>query len=206
MAIRPRNGFLSKRFPVTAMAIKIRSALPFVLILCVAFAARAQDAASSDAAAAPAAKDVPDLKVGTKAFDAKEVAEIYAKTKRENERRARAEAPHLNMDHLEMVELAPFEVQANSLRNYDALLDKIDPQPRRRLQRLAELDPEAAFDLQVSMRSEERFFAGEADNTFDSNIGRTADFDAIALTKKIANAIKKDEPVGPDGKPIEESR
>lgn len=190
------------------MANKLRSALPFVLIFCVAFAARAQDAttpASSDAAA-PATKDVPDLKVGTKAFDAKEVAEIYAKTKRENERRARAEAPHLNMDHLEMVELAPFEVQANGLRDYDALLEKIDPQPRRRLQRLAELDPAAAFDLQVNMRAEERFFAGESDNTFDSNIGRTADFDAIALTKKIAKAIKNEQPLGPDGQPIEESR
>src|SRR5690606_649829 len=191
-----------------AMATPIKSALFLVLASFVAFAARAQDAAPAPSEPEPPAEsgDAPRIQSGTKAFDAKEVAELYAKTKRENERRIQAEAPHLNMDHLDTVELAPFEVQAFALRDYDALLDKIDPQPRRRLERLSELDPEAAFDLQVSMRAEERFFAGEGDPQFDSNVGRSADFDAIKITKMIAESIKKEKPLGPDGKPIQDSR
>ena len=129
--------------------------------------------------------------VGTKAFDAASVNELFAEYQAENERRAKELAPHMNLDHLDVIELGPMNVQAYEVRNLDDLIDRLDPQPRRRLQRLAELDPQAAADIRVTTRSEERFFSGENDYTSDMNAGSTANIDFREVGKSVSAALKK---------------
>lgn len=129
--------------------------------------------------------------VGTKAFDADTVNELFAEYEAENKRRAEEMAPHMNSDHLELIELGPINVQAYEVRNLDMLIERLDPQPRRRLERLAELDPAAAADLRVTTRSEERFFAGENDYATDANAGSTANVDFREVGKSVSNALKK---------------
>ncbi|EDY81593.1 hypothetical protein VDG1235_1211 [Verrucomicrobiia bacterium DG1235] len=129
--------------------------------------------------------------VGTKSFDAETVNELFAEYKEENKRRAEEMAPHMNMDNLEVIELGPINAQAYEVRNLDLLIDRLDPQPRRRLQRLAELDPAAAADLQVTTRSAERFFAGEGDIGKDMNAGSTANVDFRQVGKSVSEALQK---------------
>lgn len=132
-----------------------------------------------------------DATVGTKSFDADTVNELFEEYQEENKRRAEQMAPHLNSDSMEVIELSARHVPAYEVQNLDLLLEKLDPQPRRRLQRLAELDPAAAADLQVSIRSEERFFAGESDYNSDPNAGSTANVDFRKVGETVSDAIKK---------------
>lgn len=184
--------------PPTYMSLK----LPAVLLLslsCFSFHSLiAQDdenvsplveSASSDEVETASA--VRDTEVGTKSFDAATVNELFEELKDENERRAEQMAPHLNADSMEVIELSAREVPAYEVNNLDLLLEKLDPQPRRRLERLAELDPAAAADLQVSIRSEERFFAGEGDYINDANAGSTANVDFRKVGESVSSAIKK---------------
>ncbi|MBK1880714.1 hypothetical protein [Pelagicoccus mobilis] len=128
--------------------------------------------------------------VGTKSFDAESVNELFKEYEAENKRRAE-EFSHMNSDHLEVIELGPINAQAYEVRNLDLLIDKLDPQPRRRLQRLAELDPVAAANIQVTARSEERFFGGENDYGTDMNAGSTANVDFRKAGKAITSAFEK---------------
>lgn len=129
--------------------------------------------------------------VGTKAFDADTVNELFAEYQAENEKAATELAPHMNFDNLEVIELGAVRAQAYEVNNLDLLVERLDPQPRRRLQRLAELDPVAAADLRVTSRSEERFFAGENDYGADMNAGSTANIDFREVGKSLGNAISK---------------
>ena len=129
--------------------------------------------------------------VGTKSFDAETVNELFAEYKAENERRAAAQVPHMNFDHLEVIELGPINAQAYEVRNLDVLIDRLDPQPRKRLARLAELDPVAAADIRVTARSEERFFAGENDYGSDMNAGSTANVDFRKVGQSLSSALEK---------------
>ncbi|MDQ8202866.1 hypothetical protein [Pelagicoccus sp. SDUM812003] len=156
-----------------------------------AFAFAQEDAAEVQEAPAEAeAVEESDPSVGTKAYDATTVREMFDKLKQENQRLAEEEAPHLNSDHLEVIELAPINVDPYEVRNLDLLIDRLDPQPRRRLERLAAIDPEAANELRVSIRSEERFFAGEND-AIDNAGGRTANVDFRKVGSTLADAVKK---------------
>lgn len=137
------------------------------------------------------AESVQPVSVGTKAFDADTVNELFSEYKAENERRAEQEAPHLNFENLEVIELAPVNAQAYEVRNLDDLIDRIDPQPRRRLERLAELDPQAAADIRVTARSEERFFAGENDPVSDMNAGSTANVDFRKVGESVSAVLEK---------------
>lgn len=172
-----------------------RPALLFVTFATCGAALHAEDvegegtAKAAEAAEAEASEAV-DIPVGTKAFDADTVGELFQEYQAENKRRAEEMAPHMNSENLEVIELAPVNVDPYEIRNMDLLLQKLDPQPRRRLQRLAELDPKAAADLQVSMRSEERFFAGELDPG-DADAGRTANVDFRKVGESMATAIEK---------------
>ena len=132
-----------------------------------------------------------DVSVGTKLYDAESVEELFQEYQAENERRTEQMAPHLNSDGLEIIELAPVQVDPYHVRNFDLLLEKIDPQPRRRLERLAELDPVAAAELQVSMRAEERFFAGENEATYDQNAGRPASVDFRKIGQSVSSALAR---------------
>lgn len=132
-----------------------------------------------------------DVPVGTKLYDAESVEEMFREYKAANEKRAEQMAPHMNSEALDVIELAPVQVDPYHIRNFDMLLEKIDPQPRRRLERLAELDPKAAADLHVSMQSEQRFFAGESDLTYDDNAGRVAPVDFRKIGASVASALDR---------------
>lgn len=129
--------------------------------------------------------------VGTKAFDAETVNELFAEYQAENEKAATDLAPHMNFDNLEVIELGAVRAQAYEVKNLDLLIEQLDPQPRRRLQRLAELDPVAAANIRVTARSEERFFGGENDYGTDMNAGSTANIDFREVGKSLGNAINK---------------
>ncbi|MBC2606207.1 hypothetical protein [Pelagicoccus albus] len=141
----------------------------------------------AEAPAAPSGKAV----VGTKSFDAETVNELFSEYKAENERRAEEFAPHMNMDDLEVIELGPVNAQAYEVRNLDLLIEKLDPQPRRRLERLAELDPVAAANIRVTARAEERFFSGENDYGSDVNAGSTANVDFRKVGTALSNVFSK---------------
>lgn len=134
---------------------------------------------------------VESVGTGTKSFDADTVKELFDEYKEENERRAKELAPHMNSDSLEVFELGPINAQAYEVRNLDLLIERLDPKPRKRLQRLAELDPVAAANLQVSARSEERFFGGENDYGSDMNAGSTANLDLRKAGKALNQALEK---------------
>lgn len=129
--------------------------------------------------------------VGTKSFDADTVNELFQTYKAENERVAEELAPHMNFDNLEVIELGAVNAQAYEVRNLDLLIDRLDPQPRRRLARLAELDPVAAANIRVTARSEERFFAGENDYGTDMNAGSTANVDFRKVGQSLNEALQK---------------
>ncbi|MBD5781987.1 hypothetical protein IEN85_20985 [Pelagicoccus sp. NFK12] len=129
--------------------------------------------------------------VGTKSFDAATVNELFETYKAENERAAEELAPHMNFDNLEVIELGAVNAQAYEVRNLDLLIEKLDPKPRQRLARLAELDPVAAANIQVTARSEERFFAGEHDYGTDMNAGSTANVDFRKVGTALSDALKK---------------
>ncbi len=129
--------------------------------------------------------------VGTKAFDADTVNELFETYKAENQRIAEDIAPHMNFDNLEVIDLGTINSQAYEVGNLDELIDRLDPQPRRRLARLAELDPVAAANIQVTARAEERFFAGENDFGTDMNAGSTANIDFRKVGASLNEAVKK---------------
>ncbi len=129
--------------------------------------------------------------VGTKSFDADTVNELFETYKAENERVAEEFAPHMNFDHLEVIELGAVNAQAYEVNNLDLLIERLDPQPRRRLARLAELDPVAAANIRVTARSEERFFGGEHDYGTDMNAGSTANVDFRKVGDSLNEALKK---------------
>lgn len=144
-----------------------------------------------DVALEPETPPVSEVSVGTKIYDAATVGELFQAYDEKNKRRAAEMAPHLNYDALDVIELAPVQVEANRIEKLRELSEKIDPQPLRRLQRLSELDPAAAADLRVTMRSEERFFAGEHDAISDMNAGRTANFDLGKVADALSAALKQ---------------
>ncbi len=147
---------------------------------------------SSGETDAAAAEDAPDLSVGTKAFDAASVEELFETYKAENERRARQrEVAILIGDDTNVIDMGTIQADPYHIRNFDQLVESIDPKPRRRLQRLAELDPVAAANIQVTRRAEERFFAGEQDPGVDPNVGRTANVDFREVGSSIANALER---------------
>ena len=152
---------------------------------------------NGDAGVSPAeipvekATDQGENSADTTAFDSKTLEALFQQQQEENKRNAAELAPHMNADDLDMVVLAPVETEAFHIRNFDALLEELDPQPEQRMQRLAELDQKAAWDLQDSIRADERFFAGEDDLTFDRNAGRVATFGAGTLTSAISSTISK---------------
>lgn len=129
--------------------------------------------------------------VGTKLYDADTVNELFSEYEEENKRRAEMMAPHMNTDNLEVIELGPVNAQAYEVTNLNLLVERLDPQPRRRLARLAELDPRAAADIRVTARSEERFFAGESDFGQDMNSGSTANVDFREVGKSVSSALSK---------------
>ncbi|WP_309005562.1 hypothetical protein [Pelagicoccus sp. SDUM812005] len=145
----------------------------------------------SESQAEEKAPPAEEATVGTKSFDAETVNELFETYKAENERVAKEFAPHMNFDDLEVIELGAVNAQAYEVRNLDLLIDKLDPQPRRRLARLAELDPVAAANIRVTARAEERFFAGENDYGNDMNAGSTANVDFRKVGSALSDALKK---------------
>lgn len=152
--------------------------------------AAAPESSAAEAEKAPVAEPV-DVVVGTKLFDAATVGELFETYQAENERLAKERAAQLNSGELQIIELAPLEVGPYDLHKFKELAERIDPRPQQRLARLAELDPKAAADLRVTMRAEERFFAGEDDATIDANAGRTADVDFRKATVAAVNAAQR---------------
>ncbi|MDQ8186720.1 hypothetical protein [Pelagicoccus sp. SDUM812002] len=145
----------------------------------------------SETKAEPEAPPAETASVGTKSFDADTVNELFQTYKAENQKVAEELAPHMNFDNLEVIELGPVNAQAYEVRNLDLLIDRLDPQPRRKLARLAELDPVAAANIQVTARSEARFFAGENDHVGDMNAGSTANVDFRKVGSALSDALKK---------------
>ncbi len=144
----------------------------------------------AETAKAPAAEPA-DVVVGTKLFDAATVGELFETYQAENERLASERAAMVSAGDTPIIELAPVEVGPFDAHKFREMAERIDPRPQQRLARLAELDPKAAAELRVTMRAEERFFAGEDDATRDANAGRTADVDFRKATIAAVNAAQR---------------
>lgn len=174
---------------------RIKNLLVVPFFASIVFAQDAEDVSplvepetDSEAEEAPVEDSV---EVGTKAFDAETVNELFSEYQAENQRRAEELAPHMNSDELEVIELGPINAQAYEVRNLDLLIERLDPQPRRRLERLAELDPVAAANIRVTARAEERFFGGENDFDSDMNAGSTANIDFRKVGQSLSTALAK---------------
>lgn len=135
--------------------------------------------ASESQSAASGEETAPQARVsaGTKSFDAASIEDLYQEYKLKNEKLAKESAPHLSDDdRLDLVVLKAVNVEANSSQDYQKLLERIDPQPRRRLEIMKEFDPVAARDMQVALRSEERFFSGEDAFKTGAGVGSVGGF------------------------------
>ena len=72
--------------------------------------------------------------------------------------------------------------------------------PRRRLQRIAEIDPDAAYEMMVTTRNDQEFMSGQYDRrTTAGDPGRPANFTGGQLATAFEKAVellrgKKDQP------------
>lgn len=140
---------------------------------------------------APKADGANRIVSGTKIYDAQTIRDLYRDLKAQNEKRAEDLPPHLSSENMDLVELKPFQVEGDDLSNYKALVEKLQPKERPRLARLAEFDPKAAYDIQVTARNQDEFFGGRYDQARAAGAGSTADFNQTQLSDALGATMKK---------------
>lgn len=140
---------------------------------------------------AAASVDVDKVKLRrTTIFDETEIKKLYKNSKSQNEKLNEGLPAHLNPEEMDLVTLKTLNVGGADLKLQRDLVEALDPQPRRRLQRIAEIDPDAAHEMMVTMRNDHEFMTGRYDRASSSgDPGRQADFTGATLGKAIENAI-----------------
>ncbi len=140
---------------------------------------------------AAASVDVDKVKLRrTTIFDETEIKKLYKDSKSQNEKLNEGLPAHLNPEEMDLVTLKTLNVGGADLKLQRDLVEALDPQPRRRLQRIAEIDPDAAHEMMVTMRNDHEFMTGRYDRASSSgDPGRQADFTGATLGKAIENAI-----------------
>jgi len=130
----------------------------------------------------------------TTVFDETEIKKLYRESKAQNEKMNEGLPAHLNAEEMELVTLKALDVGGDDLQLQRDLMERLDPKPRRRLQRIAELDPEAANEMLVTMRNDQEFMSGQYDRPIAAgDPGRTADFTGSQIAgafDKLINALQ----------------
>ncbi len=118
----------------------------------------------------------------TTVFDEAEIKKLYKKHKARNDEMNDALPAHLNGEDMELVTLKTLNVEANNSRTQRALMERLDPRPRQRLERIAAIDPDAAHEMMVTMRNDEAFMSGANDRRrIAGDPGRSAYFNGTQL-------------------------
>lgn len=124
----------------------------------------------------------------TTVFDETEIKKLYKESKAQNEKMNEGLPAHLNSEEMELVTLKTLNVGGDDLKLQRDLMEVLDPKPRRRLERIADLDPDAANEMLVTMRNDQEFMSGQYDRpTIAGDPGRPANFTA----GQIAGAFDK---------------
>lgn len=130
----------------------------------------------------------------TTVFDETEIKKLYKESKAQNEKMNEGLPAHLNAEEMELVTLKTLNVGGADLKLQRDLMETLDPKPRRRLQRIAELDPDAANEMLVTMRNDQEFMSGQYDRPIAAgDPGRTADFTGSQIAgafDKLVNALQ----------------
>lgn len=135
----------------------------------------------------------------TSVFDETEIRKLYKEAKTQNDKLNEGLPAHLNAEELDLVTLKTLDVGGTDIQLQRDLVERLDPKPRRRLQRIAEFDPEAAYDMMVTTRNDQEFMSGQYDRrTTAGDPGRSANFSGSQLQTAFEKAVellrgKKDE-------------
>ena len=98
---------------------------------------------------------------------------------------------HLNGEELDLVTLKTLDVGGTDIQLQRDLVERLDPKPRRRLQRIAEFDPEAAYDMMVTTRNDQEFISGQYDRRATAgDPGRSANFSGNQLYTAFEKAVE----------------
>lgn len=145
------------------------------------------DTAETEKKAEPVSVD--KVKISrTTVFDETEIKKLYKESKAQNEKMNEGLPAHLNSEEMELVTLKTLNVGGDELKLQRDLMEVLDPKPRRRLERIADLDPDAANEMLVTMRNDQEFMSGQYDRpTIAGDPGRPANFTA----GQIAGAFDK---------------
>ena len=124
----------------------------------------------------------------TTIFDETEIKKLYKESKAQNEKMNEGLPAHLNSEEMELVTLKTLNVGGDDIKLQRELMEVLDPKPRRRLERIADLDPDAAHEMMVTMRNDQEFMSGQYDRPVSAgDPGRSANFNA----GQIAGAFDK---------------
>ena len=124
----------------------------------------------------------------TTIFDETEIKRLYKESKAQNEKMNEGLPAHLNSEEMELVTLKTLNVGGDDIKLQRELMEVLDPKPRRRLERIADLDPDAAHEMMVTMRNDQEFMSGHYDRPVSAgDPGRPANFNA----GQIAGAFDK---------------
>jgi len=127
----------------------------------------------------------------TSVFDATEIRKLYKEAKTQNDKLNEGLPAHLNAEELDLVTLKTLDVGGADIQLQRDLVERLDPKPRRRLQRIAEFDPEAAYDMMVTTRNDQEFMSGQYDRrTTAGDAGRSANFSGSQMQTAIVKAME----------------
>lgn len=127
----------------------------------------------------------------TSVFDETEIRKLYKEAKTQNEKLNEGLPAHLNAEELDLVTLKTLDVGGTDIQLQRDLVERLDPKPRRRLQRIAEFDPEAAHDMMVTTRNDQEFMSGQYDRrTTAGDTGRPANFSGSQLQTAFEKAVE----------------
>ncbi|MCH2387698.1 MAG: hypothetical protein MK240_05785 [Opitutales bacterium] len=127
----------------------------------------------------------------TSVFDETEIRNLYKEAKTQNDKLNEGLPAHLNGEELDLVTLKTLDVGGTDIQLQRDLVERLDPKPRRRLQRIAEFDPEAAYDMMVTTRNDQEFMSGQYDRrTTAGDTGRSANFSGDRLYTAFEKAVE----------------
>ncbi len=127
----------------------------------------------------------------TTVYNEEEIKRLYKDYKAHNEKMSEGLPAHLNSDEIDLVTLKPFSVEGQDLRKQRELMERLDPRPRRRLQRIADIDPDAAHEMMVTSRNDLAFMSGANDRRISAgNPGSSANFTATQMVGALDKAFE----------------
>ncbi len=139
---------------------------------------------------------VDEVKIArTTVFDEAEIKKLYKDYKTKNDKLIEDLPAHINGEELDLVTLKPLSVDGVNVELQRDLVEFLDPKPRRRLQRIMDIDPDAAHEMMVTMRNDQEFMSGTYDpGRTAGDPGRPGFFDSKQLSaafEKATAAVQK---------------